>query len=365
METKMMLIKRRTLTAKSPRSKSAAGAVLATTALLISLSSGVSSAASKSPSGPLKPDTVVVGVNWGGLWPCTFNPFTSPNTAATFGSVYEPLMFVDELTNKISPWLATSYQWSDKNTDLTFTIRSGVKWSSGVPFTAADVVFTFEMLKKNPALDLNGVWSVLSDVRAVGTNKVSFTFKSAESSFLFYIADQVPIVPKYIWSKVPNPVSYADKSAIGTGAYVISACTAENLTETKNPIYWQKGLPKITTVQLPAFTSNGPANDLLASGQANWGGEYIPNEGSFYLSKSSYYHAWYPALATHYLIINLKTPLLSNVAVRKAMVFALDPATVARLGEDGEAQAQNQEGVTVPALNSWIDKPLVQKYDYH
>jgi peptide/nickel transport system substrate-binding protein len=137
------------------------------------------------------------------------------------------------------------------------------------------------------------------------------------------------------------------------------------LTETKNPIYWQKGLPKITTVQLPAFTSNGPANDLLASGQANWGGEYIPNEGSFYLSKSSYYHAWYPALATHYLIINLKTPLLSNVAVRKAMVFALDPATVARLGEDGEAQAQNQEGVTVPAFNSWIDKPLVQKYDYH
>jgi peptide/nickel transport system substrate-binding protein len=47
------------------------------------------------------------------------------------------------------------------------------------------------------------------------------------------------------------------------------------------------------------------------------------------------------------------------------MVFALDPATVARLGEDGEAQAQNQEGVTVPAFNSWIDKPLVQKYDYH
>ena len=47
---------------------------------------------------------------------------------------------------------------------LTFTIRNGVKWNDGKPLTAADVAFTFNVMKKYPALDLNAVWSVLSSV---------------------------------------------------------------------------------------------------------------------------------------------------------------------------------------------------------
>ncbi|MGO9658836.1 MAG: ABC transporter substrate-binding protein [Acidimicrobiales bacterium] len=334
-------------------------------ALLTPFSVPASASTTNASNGPLPSNTVVVGVNWGGLWACSFNPFTVANTGNTFGTVYEPLMFVNELNNKVTPWLATSYSWSQANTALTFVIRSGVKWTSGSPFTAADVVFTFDMLKKNPALDLNGIWTVLKGVQQTGADKVTFTFKSAQTSYFVYIADQVPIVPAYIWSKVANPATYADRDPIGTGAYVISACNAQNLTETANPHYWQPGLPKITTVQLPAFTANGPANDLLAAGKANWGGEFIPNQQSLYLSKSPYYHAWYPVLSTHYLNINLTVPLLNNVAVRRAMVFAIDPAKAALLGENGQTEGQNQEGIPVPTFNSWIDQALVSKYNYH
>jgi peptide/nickel transport system substrate-binding protein len=335
-------------------------------AALLATSAAPAAASTKAAaSGPLSPNTVVVSADWAELWNCSFNPFTQVNTGITFGTIYEPLMFVDELTSKVSPWLATSYTWSKGNTQLTFVIRSGVHWSSGQPFSAADVVFTFDMLKKYPSLDLNGIWPVLKSVAQTGSNKVTFTFKSPEASYFFYVADQVPIVPANIWSKVPNPTTYADRDPIGTGAYVLKACNPENLTETANPHYWQPGLPKITTVQVPAFTANAPSNELLSAGKANWGGEYIPNLQSLYLSKSSYNHSWQPVLSAFYVAINLKNSLLSNLAVRKALVFALDLPKIALQGEQGQVEGQNQEGIPVPTYSSWIDQAEVSKYNYH
>ena len=113
----------------------------------------VSSATSASGASSSSPSAVLTISNeFGELWPCTFSPFNSAVQALSAGFVYEPLVFVDSLENgKTTPWLASSFAWSDNNKVLTFTIRKGVKWSDGKPMTAADVVFTFNLLKKNPA----------------------------------------------------------------------------------------------------------------------------------------------------------------------------------------------------------------------
>src|SRR5215467_15377896 len=74
----------------------------------------------------------------GGTWTCDFNPFNLSYIGYSLGNVYEPLMFVDTLANaKVSPWLATSYAWSNGNKTLTFTIRKGVKFTNGDPMTPA------------------------------------------------------------------------------------------------------------------------------------------------------------------------------------------------------------------------------------
>ncbi len=49
-----------------------------------------------------------------------------------------------------TPMLASSYTWSADKKSIVFTIRDGVKWSDGQPFTAADVAFTFNLMKKVP-----------------------------------------------------------------------------------------------------------------------------------------------------------------------------------------------------------------------
>ena len=159
--------------------------------------------------------------------------------------------------------------------------------------TAADVAFTFNLIKKVPALDVNSVWSVLSSVTQAGDNVV-MTFKAPSVPYFYYIADQVPIVPEHIWSKISNPVTYADSNPIGTGAYIVKPCTPQNITYVANPDYWQPGEPKVAKVLYPAFTSNDPANTYLATGQAQWGSQFIPNIQAFYTSKSPDNHYWFP-----------------------------------------------------------------------
>src|SRR5207302_6782847 len=119
--------------------------------------------------------TLTISNESGGLWTCSFNPFNSSVNYLATGDIYEPLVFVNTLQNsKTSPWLATQWAWSNNNTTLTFTIRNGVSWNDGKPMTAADVAFTFNYLKKNPAIDLNSLWSVLTSVEQQG-NQVVFS----------------------------------------------------------------------------------------------------------------------------------------------------------------------------------------------
>ncbi|HUZ19794.1 MAG TPA: ABC transporter substrate-binding protein [Acidimicrobiales bacterium] len=299
------------------------------------------------------------------LWTCGFSPFNPSSNFLSLGPVYEPLDFVNTLQNaKVTPWLARSYAWSNGNRTLTFTIRSGVKWSDGTPLTAADVAFTFNMLKKNPALDLNSIWSVLSSVAQKGSDQVVMTFKTPAVPYFYYIADQVGIVPQHIWSKVANPVTYKDANPVGTGAYTVQSCTPQNVSYVKNTKYWQPGLPKIAKIEYPAFTSNPPANTLLSTGQAQWGGQFIPNLQAEYLSKSSNNHYWFPPVVNVSMFINQTVPLLNNVAVRKAMAFAVDRSRVAKIGEYGYENAGNQAGVVTPTFSSWLDSSALKSSGY-
>jgi peptide/nickel transport system substrate-binding protein len=292
----------------------------------------------------------------GSLWTCNFNPYNLSDIGYALGPVYEPLVFVNALESaKATPWLATSWKWANGNKTLTFTIRNGVKWSDGKPMTAADVVFSFDLLKKFKALDVNSVWSVLSSVTQKGANQVVMTFKSPAVTYFYYIADQVAIVPQHIWSKIADPVKYPDTHPVGTGAFTVSPCSPQNITYKANPHYWQPGEPKLKTVNYPAFTTNDTANTYLADGQAQWGSQFIPSIQKFYSSKSPNYHYWFPPIANVSVFINLKNSILSNVAVRQAMSYAINRQRASTIGEYGYEPPSNQAGIVTPTFSSWLD----------
>ena len=187
------------------------------------------------------------------------------------------------------------------------------------------MVYTFNLLKKYKALDINAVWSVLSSVTQKGSDQVVMQFKQPAVTYFYYIADQIGdraaahLVQDRRPGQLPGQEPGRHRRLHGQ-----STCTPQNINYKANPHYWQPGLPKVETINYPAFLTNDTANTYLANGQAQWGSQFIPSIQKFYLAKSPNYHYWFPPVANVTLFINLTNPILKNVAVRQAMAYAIN-----------------------------------------
>jgi peptide/nickel transport system substrate-binding protein len=284
-----------------------------------------------------------------------FNPFATtqaPYGMGADGLIYEPLIQFNLASPTVSyPWLATSYAWSNGGKTLTFTIRQGVKWNNGTAMTPADVAFTFDMLKKNTAINLNGL--VISSVSTSG-NTVTLTFPSAQYANLQEIAGTA-IVPKAIWSSVSSPATYADANPVGTGPYMLSSFTPQGFTLKKNPYYWQASSVHVPSVYFPVYTSNTGALSALFSGAIDWTGNYIPGlQKDFVDTNPSEHGYWEAAGGTNSLMPNLTKWPTNQLAVRQAISAAINRNLIASEGEAGlESAVTNATGLTLPTFSAW------------
>ncbi|HYK31658.1 MAG TPA: ABC transporter substrate-binding protein [Streptosporangiaceae bacterium] len=284
-----------------------------------------------------------------------FNPFVATQAAYGMGAtglIYEPLIqFNLAAPPKNYPWLATSYAWSNGGKAITFTIRSGVKWSNGTPFTPADVAFTYNLLKQNASINLAGL--AISSVTTSGNN-VTLTFPSAQYTNLQQIAG-VGIVPASIWSKVGNPATYTDANPVGTGPYVLSTFTPQGFTLTKNPTYWQASKVAVPKVFFPVYTSNTGALTALFSGQIDWTGNFIPGLQKNFVDKNpAEHHFWEAPGGTNSLMPNLNKWPTNQLPVRKAISLAINRSLIANEGEAGlENPVLNATGLTLPTFAAW------------
>jgi peptide/nickel transport system substrate-binding protein len=274
--------------------------------------------------------------------------------------IYEPLYQYNILKPGVTyPWLATSYSFGAGDKSLVITLRKGVTWSDGKPFISADVAFTFELLKKYPALNSDGI--DFATVSAEGSYKVKMTFAQPNFGQLYYILNQTPILPEHIWSTVGNPTKYLDKNPIGTGPYVLKSFTPQYMVLTKNPHYWQPGLPKVDTITYPSVGSADAQNAATNAGVDTWSGATEPNVKELFVGKSPYNHAWYPPTGVNALFPNLTVYPLNEPAVRQAISLAINRQHVTTLGEYGyEPPVKTLTGLILPNQQSLL-APQYQK----
>ena len=284
-----------------------------------------------------------------------FNPFVATQAAFGMGAtglIYEPLIQFNLVAPpKYYPWLATKYAWGNGGKSITFTIRSGVKWNNGTPFTPADVAFTFNMLKKNAAINLGGV-----DVSSVTTtaSTVTLDFATAQYTNLQQIAG-TGIVPASIWSKVANPATFADPNPVGTGPYMLGSFTPQGFTLKPNPHYWQASKVKVQQVYFPVYTSNTSALSALFGGQIDWTGNFIPGlKKSFVDTSPQFHHYWEAPGGTNSLMPNLNKWPTDQLPVRKAISLAINRSLIATEGEASlENPVLNATGLTLPTFAAW------------
>jgi peptide/nickel transport system substrate-binding protein len=284
-----------------------------------------------------------------------FNPFIQSSAAALLGAtslIYEPLL----QTNAIKPgqyynWLATGYTWADGGKSITFTIRPGVKWSDGTPMTAADVAFTFNMLKKYP--DVNTTGLAVKSVSSTG-NQVTLHFATPQYANLQNIAGQTYIVPQAVWSKVGDPGKYADPDPVGTGPYGVSQFSSQGITLKANPTYWG-GKPAVGTVQFPTYASANTALSALQTDQLHWAGNFIPGVQQVFVNGHSNHHVWFTPIQTNSLMPNLTKFPTNQLAVRKAISMAIDRTALSEQAEGGiEPPVSNASGLTLPIFQQFL-----------
>ncbi|TDB95668.1 ABC transporter substrate-binding protein [Nonomuraea longispora] len=283
-----------------------------------------------------------------------FNPYHLEGVNfGTSGMIHETLMYFNKLKpGEITPWLALKHEWSDKGKSVTFTLRQGVKWTDGKPFTADDVAFTFKMLKDNPELNRNAL--EIADAEALAPDKVRIDFEKTSYAKLFNIAGNSPIVPKHLWEKQKDPVTFTNTKPVGTGPYTLSKFSAQLYELVKNPDYWQPGKPEVPVLRFPAYTANA-VQTALQQGEVDWAGAFVPDIQKIYVQgKPEQNKFFFPPEGVVTLLPNLTHPILSKPEVRQAINLAIDRDKIVRVAERGYTKVAHPTGVPMPGGEAYV-----------
>ncbi len=294
------------------------------------------------------PDALVVAQETQAAWVRNFNPFLPSGAARwpTRGGIHEPLLVYNRVEGEWVPWLATAWAWEQDGRALRFTIRDGVRWSDGAPFSAEDVVFTFTLMRDTPALDPLGVWSWLDAVEVDG-HDVVFRLSRAFSPGLEDLAEQ-PVVPRHVWAGVEDPVAWDCPEPVGTGPYTeVRTFTTQLWELAANPHYWG-GPPAVPALRFPAFAGNDAANMALVNGEVDWAGNFVPAVDRTFVGLDPERHiAWSPPVeSTVYLYANTAVAPFDDVRVRQALARAIDRDRLVTIAMDGATHPADATGLS-------------------
>ena len=285
------------------------------------------------------------------------NPFLATSAGATLGyryMIYEPLAMTRQIrpAEKADPWLATDWTWDLNFTKVTFTLNDKAKWADGKPLTAEDVAFTFNLLKKHPALNGNGI--AFGGVEVQG-KKVVLTFDDSQYVNQNKIINQF-IVPKHIWEGVKDPETWPNRTPVGSGPYKLKTFTPQTTTLTATPTYW-KGATKVKELRYSTYNDNSAATTALASGKLEWSFVFMPNYKQLYIAKDPKNHKlWFPSgLGIHGLWFNTARKPFDNPALRKAMAMVVDRKAIYVQAEATlYPEITNPTGIPLPAGESFL-----------
>jgi peptide/nickel transport system substrate-binding protein len=294
-------------------------------------------------------------------WSRSFNPFRADSLYPTWGGVYEPLIVCNYSTGDIKPWLATSYSWSPDNLVLRFTTRAGVTWSDGTPFSAADVAFTFDLMRRFPAVDRAAMWQFLADVTAPDAQTAVFRFKRPYTPGLLYVGEH-PIVPAHKWRDVAQPESFDDPAPVGTGPFATVRKFEPTAYELgRNRTYWQTGKPAIDVLRMRLYRSNDEVARALGANEVDWASLFLPNIEKDWVGSDSVHHQyWYPDSGpTVLLYLNTRLKPFDDGNVRKAVSMALDRPRITKDAMKGYAAPADATGLA-ESQKRWKNATLAQ-----
>lgn len=323
------------------------------------------------PGGYPRNETLYTGgAQWGP--PSSWNPIVPGHATGTVGLAYETLFLFDSEKLQLTPWLAEKGEWTAKDV-FTLTLRDGISWGDGKPFTADDVVYTVE-LGKIKAVPYSNLWNWLGKAEKVDNRTVKFTFTDPRyqewDNFLY----ENPMVPKHIWStrSEQDITSTPNEKPVGTGPY-------EYLTHDQDRMVWKKKANWWATKALnlevkPNYivdivnSSNEVAMGLLLQGNMDLSNNFLPGianlaNGKFKI-KTYFPEAPYMLSAnTAMLIPNTTKAPMNDVAFRRALAYSVDTKKIVEGVYGKIVKAASPTGL-LPTWDSFVDTAAVNELGF-
>jgi len=145
-----------------------------------------------------------------------FNPFSLTYSRSGYTQACtEGLFYYNMLGDEFIPWMAEGYEFNDDFTEVTVTLREGVEWSDGEPFTANDIVFSLNLYLGHPDLRFAGeIVDTVKSAEAVDDLNVKITLSHPNPRFIFdkltFHADLgVPMVAEHTF-KDQDPATFTN-----------------------------------------------------------------------------------------------------------------------------------------------------------
>lgn len=307
-------------------------------------------------------ETLIIGFEGGPIAsPDIANPFSPARwpmiSAGLHQAVFESLFYLNYETGETEPWLAESFEYNDDATAVTITLREGITWSDGEPFTANDVVFTLNMLKENP--DLVGAPAVetwVESVEATDDRIVEIGLTGSNPRFILdnlavQIWGAIIIVPEHIWAdEDPNTFKNFDLEAglpVATGPYrLVQANSTEFIYERRDD-WWaaETGLTELPTPAKLIFIEQGPDDrKAVQLGGNQMDGAASIGLGAFKVAQASNpnVQGWFPEApfawidpCPFYFEFNSTVAPWDDPEMRRAVSWTVDRQALADLVNEG------------------------------
>ena len=278
------------------------------------------------------------------------------------GLVYNGLLKYDKNLNLVGD-LAKSFEISKDNLKIIFHLRKNVKWQDGYPFTADDVVFTYNLIMdpKTPTA-YRSDYDYVKSVKKIDNYTVEVTYKRPFAPALS--SWTVSILPKHLLAGKNILNSPLRTHPIGTGPFRFKKWEiGQKIELSANDTYFD-GRPYLDGYIYRVIPDSATMFLELKAGKVDLMGltpiQYKRQTDTKFF-KENYRKFCYPTFVYTYLGFNLKNPLFKDKRVRQAIAYAINKdeiINVVLLGLGVKATGPYRPDM-------WYYNPNVKKYPYN
>jgi peptide/nickel transport system substrate-binding protein len=296
------------------------------------------------------------------------NPFSPGSYADTLFTNYDLLynFSVEDLSATDGLAYFPPEQSADGKT-WTFKIRSGVKWSDGVPLTAHDIAFTYNFInEKHIGIYTSEIGKPLAKDSWEAPDDTTLIWHMAVPTLTPLNPSWVYILPEHIWGKfwdkdIATIKEFRNVPAVGSGPFVLTSWDDQTWTMDANPNYWGDK-PSVDQIVFRAYDNPEAMKLALINGEIDAANGFPPTildglKGQPNIVTHVATSSYFDELAFNFG--GTADPSLQNLDVRQAIAYSIDKQALVERVALGNATVASS--VIFPDYKQWYWEPTADQ----